>query len=80
MTPTWDNGKITKPGDMECITGKMAINMKENGKHQLKMVKELISLPIKMFMLVYTKTVNLMATVSTNGEKEQLTLVNLKLE
>ena len=65
---------------MECITGKMAINMKENGKHQLKMVKELISLPIKMFMLVYTKTVNLMATVSTNGEKEQLTLVNLKLE
>ena len=69
MTPTWDNGKITKHGDMEYITGQMAINMRVNGKHRLKMVKVRISLQIKTSMLVSTKTESLTATASTNGAK-----------
>jgi len=67
--PIWDNGKITKHGDMECITGQMVINMKVNGKHQLKMVKVRISSQIKTSTLVCTKTESLKATASTNGAK-----------
>jgi hypothetical protein len=77
MTLTWDNGKITKHGGMECIIGQMVINMKVNGERPLKMVKVRISSQTKTSTLVFTKMVSLMATVNTNGAKVPPTSVSL---
>ena len=80
MILIWDNGRITRHGGMEFTTGQMVISMKASGKHPLKMVKELISLQIRMYTLVFTKTASLTAMASTDGAKVQPTSESLKLE
>ena len=79
MIHIWANGRIIKLGDMECINGRMVISMKANGKPQLRMVKELTSLQIKMSMQDFIKMVNLTDMDNTNGVRALFTSENSKL-
>lgn len=63
---------------MECINGRMEIDMKENGKTVLNMVKERIYSRIKMSIQDNMSVENLMEQGTINGVMEQVMLANFK--
>jgi hypothetical protein len=73
---TWVNGKITKSGVMEFISGLTVTSMKENGLDLLRTDKVLSLLLTKMSTQDSIEMVNQTAMVSINGYLEPYLQVN----
>jgi hypothetical protein len=66
--------------DMECILGRMEIDMKVNGKTVSSMDKALIFLQMEIHLMVHIKWGNLMVTDNINGKMEVSILESSKMD
>ena len=62
---------------MECMSGAMAISMRENGSNLSDMVMDQTSSLMVTVMLANMKLVSLTALANINGRMEAVTLVSL---
>jgi hypothetical protein len=74
------SGTSRKQRATECISGKIAIGMRESGSTVLNMAKERTSLPTKMFSPVAMYKASLTDTVSINGATGPHTLARSRMD